>query len=272
MFTAVIDPASCGFRTQGDAYVCTYGSSNGRPFHEFLLCLPWPVDKEGIGLADQGMKIIERIDLVSGKGIGVYDLWDVVGQSYWPYVPDFVMECYHFLSTSGRATSRKIPKTVLESDDYAKLDPVRSRHIFVHDKAIINNPEILYKSRADPAILDCPHPQINPTHLLPYEDLREMELFEPCIGLLWECVGETKTDSRTQYIEMPRQWKKWIPESQWGYNALYAKEEWGIEYSTGAFLALPITKIEVIRSEDDEHVDKIDAAQMGQFPVEEMEY
>jgi hypothetical protein len=79
------------------------------------------VEALALGLTDKGVRLIEIG--------GVWHVFDIVGEKYYPYVADFVEE--------GRrmGVSRRLPANL----DFGKLDPVQSRLVLLHRKALITN-------------------------------------------------------------------------------------------------------------------------------------
>src|SRR5258708_5386340 len=78
----------CGeSRTRGAVYIECPLSGDGRPVEHFLADRPYVVDPEEFGLSAIGIKIMKRPGAET-----IYDVWDIVGQEYYPNVSDFVEE------------------------------------------------------------------------------------------------------------------------------------------------------------------------------------
>ena len=144
----------------------------------FLFCPPWYIDPKQLGLSDSGVKIIQRID-----GSGVYDIYDVIGRSHYPYWTDFFEEADEY------GTSRKVARTA----QFNLLSP-ESLHIYVYSWANIVDPTPFYEDRLD--IMLCPRGHKH--HDDPIKDFYEM-----CTGLLWEAVGDGASGPRGYKREIP---------------------------------------------------------------------
>ena len=113
----------CGSRVVGGIYAEVKQGAGGSPIEAFLVDPPKAVDSGALGLTDKGVRLIEIG--------GVWHVFDIVGEKYYPYVADFVEE--------GRrmGISRRLPQNL----DFEKLDPVQSRLVLLHRKALITNVE-----------------------------------------------------------------------------------------------------------------------------------
>jgi hypothetical protein len=179
-----------------------------------------------IGLAAQGVMIREG---TSYGRPGVWDLWALVGASGYPLVTDFWMEGSHF------GFSWKVPKT---SPIY--LLNQKSRMIFVHSKAYIDNFEPLYKERM--GLRDCPH------------DIghhNENAGLEMCFSLLFENVDIPVTKGKRKFYREfpiganPPVFRYEVGRSPAGFKA---------EYQMAAFVWAPINAMEVPEdTEENEH-------------------
>lgn len=249
----------CDVRKWGKTYFVNYIVDNENIYHvpieRFLNCPPWKVNLNDLGLSQQGMRIIERTDMF-GVGTGIYDLWDYIGHTSYPYATDFIEEARRF------GTSRLIPKTVLESAEFKLLTPDTSEHIFVHDRALLTleSAEKLYKNRHQ--LQSCP--ANNPRH----ENMNVDDL-EPCMAFDWECV-ETISSAKTKrewWVPMPR-----IENPTFAYRAAAALESWNIQFDgSAAFMFLPLTRAELEVIEDPLEHQEVDALKIladieSQFP------
>ncbi|MBT7071254.1 MAG: hypothetical protein HN855_00220 [Anaerolineae bacterium] len=111
----------CGSRVVGGVYAEVKNGTGGSPIEAFLVDPPKAVDVQILGLTDKGVRLIELG--------GVWHVFDIVGEKHYPYVADFVEE--------GRrmGISRRLPQNL----DFEKLDPVQSRLVLLHRKALITN-------------------------------------------------------------------------------------------------------------------------------------
>ena len=111
---------ACGRRIEGAVYAETRLGEGGSPVEFFIVDPPRPIDFSALGLTSVGVKLVEIN--------GVWHVFDVVGQEYYPYPADYVEE------TRQKGASRRLPANL----DFAKLGP-ESRLLLVHWKAIIAN-------------------------------------------------------------------------------------------------------------------------------------
>lgn len=105
-------------------------SNRGIPIWKLVFCPPILADAALLGLSAQGVQILKRIGrdgtpVLDPNGHEIYDIWDIIGQSFYPHTIDFYMEVNH------KGLSRKIPKT-------AQLDLLGpwSVHFVLHEKAL----------------------------------------------------------------------------------------------------------------------------------------
>jgi hypothetical protein len=228
----------CDVRKWGNAYFEDYIVDNENvyqvPIEKFCLCPPWEVDLEQLGLSQQGMRIIERTDLF-GKGIGIWDLWDYIGHSGYPYAVDFLEEARRF------GTSRLIPKPVIESAAFKLLKPEESMHMFVHDRALLTQ-ESAEKIQAHRLGLhDCP------LNVESHNSMKKGEVV-PCFGLNWECIQESASTNtkRKWWVPMPR-----VENPTFAYEGATAITNWKVKFEgTAVFMALPLSKAELCVIED----------------------
>lgn len=192
---------ACGTRKYNMIYVVNNKPSRAHregkiplDLRYLLLCPVWQPWKEMaggtpamFGLAAQGMLILERRDM-DGKGLGVWDLYDLIGSEY-PTVPDFYTEMCYF------GKSRLIPS----NSQFGLLSP-ESYHFLGHSKAKLVDPlELFYRDRL--GLMKCP----SHSALHDEPDL-SMGIFDSCTGLLWEAVGfQKKDEARLHTVELPPQ-------------------------------------------------------------------
>ena len=113
----------CGSRVVGAIYAEVKHGAGGSPIEAFLVDPPKTVNAQALGLTDKGVRLIEIG--------GIWHVFDIVGEKHYPYVADFIEE--------GRrmGISRRLPQNL----DFEKLDPVNSRLVLLHRKALITNVE-----------------------------------------------------------------------------------------------------------------------------------
>ena len=215
----------CGYRLAGGIYATletrniAYGTNV--PIDQFLQCPPMALDPNSIGLAAQGILIKEG---TSYGRPGVYDIFDWIGESHYPYIPDFVEEGRNY------GFSRRIPKS-------AQIDLLTtdSLHIMGHPKAIIMNYKEFYDHRIE--LQNCPK-----GHEIHNNNVAE----ESCLGLLWETFeGDISTTGRGSQFQRefpPLGAGDNIP--QISYKAAYAITD--PIWQFGLFMTMPITAFEVV--------------------------
>jgi len=249
----------CDVRKWGATYFENYIVNQEQvyqvPIEKFLICPPWKVDMKELDMSCQGMRIIERTDMF-GKGLGIYDLWDYVSHTSYPYAVDFIEEARRF------GTSRLIPRTVIESADFKLLKPDESLHMFVHDKALLTqeSAEKLHENRI--GLKDCPAgSELHAT-------MPKGEVY-PCFALDWECIQESTSEKtkREWWVPMPR-----VENPTFAYKGATACKDWKISFDGSAvFMALPLSKSELCVIEDPLEHKEQDALKLlaeieSQFP------
>jgi len=143
----------CGHRVAGGAYAECRPSEYGRPVEDFIVDPPIPVSLDALGLTAVGVKLIETH--------GIWHLFDVVGQEYYPSPADFVEEVRRM------GASRRLPGNL----DFSKLTPA-SKLVLIHQKALILN----YAQYPWPSPVPCPKDLF---------DHRQEHLDSMCAGLWW---------------------------------------------------------------------------------------
>lgn len=169
----------CGLRQPGAMYVVSGEDQPDTPadLDWMLLCPPWiPWEKSPteIGLAAQGMLVMERYE--NGAPTGIWDIWDWIGESNYPWFPIW------FEEARWQGTSRKVPPSAP-----VKLLTAESRHLFVHPKAIPVPDDQIAIVRDHLGLRSCPAK-------IEYHDKPQPEvgIFDWCTAYLWECVGQPK--------------------------------------------------------------------------------
>lgn len=233
----------CGWRKKGAAYVVNYPEPEIEPLDldHMLLCPPWkPWVKSPteIGVAPQGMRVLPRV--VNGVNTGIWDIYDWISEGDYWFFPDFFEE--------GRVygTSRLIPST----SPFKLLSP-ESIHWFLHAKAIILNPEVLYQDRLH--LKNCPQG-------IEYHDKPDLEhgIFDHCTALLWEAVDVMKKEGERDHpVALPRN----RPEGEaptCGYKAAFPPFKTKIKWEPAVIAWTRIQRFEVIKDEvDQKHLNAI---------------
>jgi hypothetical protein len=207
-----------------------------------LLCPPWiPWEKSPaeIGLAAQGMLVMERWE--NGQASGIWDIWDWVGEKNYPYFPIF------FEEARWQGTSRKIPPSAP-----IKLLTQQSRHLFVHPKAILDLESMFTIVQTHLGLKSCPM-------AIEYHDRPQLEtgIYDWCTTYLWETVGQvgTEKEDRNTLCALA---------NQLSFKA--AKMPYGIKpiWSPAVLAWAPIDRLEVIEDDiDGKHNDVLRLLDQG---------
>lgn len=208
----------CGLRQRGGIYAVY--EENQIPISQFLHCPPMMLNPEDVGLGAQGVMVKEGS--AYGRS-GVWDIFDWVGTTHYPFIPDFVEEGRRY------GFSRRIPENAP-----LHLLTEESLHILGHSKAILLNYQEFYENRE--GMMMCPK-----GHEIHDENTAE----ETCLGLLWEAITpeyEEEFDPGYYYRSFPRQPK--VERNQFEYECRTARTE--PEWHFGLFMAMPIMALEVI--------------------------
>lgn len=210
----------CGFRIAGGIYATATGTLEydpNIPMKQFLQCPPMPIDPNDIGLAAQGVLIKEGTPY--GRK-GKWDLFDWVGTSGYPYIPDFIEEGQRY------GFSRRVPKSAP-----IHLLNNESLHIMGHPRAILQNSYEFYKNRL--SLQPCP--KGHETHNSSDENA------ESCLGLLYEAISRVpeNLDDRVMTRVFPID-----DENAFTYAGGFPIEE--PDWQFGIFMTMQITAFEVI--------------------------
>jgi hypothetical protein len=234
----------CGWRKKGAAYVVNYPEPEIDPLDldYMLLCppwRPWVTSPTEIGIAPQGMRVIER--QVDGKGTGIWDLYDWISESDYPHFPDFFEEARVY------GTSRLIPSTTP-----FKLLSEESRHLFIHAKAIILEPL--------PFLEDRLHLKICPTKI-EFHDKPDLQngVYDHCTALLWEAVDVMKKEGERDHpVALPRT----RPEGEaptCGYKGAFPPFKTKVKWESAILMWSTIQRFEVVKDDiDQKHLKAID--------------
>src|SRR5579859_2113521 len=127
----------CGRRQAGGCYLEVGVGPGGLPVEAFLIdpVLGVGVDlQRAIGIAGPRGTMSLGVHLVPrGDTPGVFDVWDVVGEGYYPNVADFLEEARRY------GVSRRVSRTL----DFSKISPY-SRLVILHAKAAVINWQQMY--------------------------------------------------------------------------------------------------------------------------------
>ncbi|MBU2611990.1 MAG: hypothetical protein KJ606_13760 [Chloroflexi bacterium] len=215
---------ACGRRIEGGVYAETRLSEGGGPVEFFIVDPPRPVDFSALGLTAVGVKLIE-ID-------GVWHVFDVVGQEYYPYPADYIEE------TRYKGASRRLGAKL----EFAKLGP-ESRLLLIHQKAIIAN----FDQYPQPPVVLCPKG---------LDEHQTAPLPTMCAGLWWHDLR--KSDIEDGLRRLPGGVK---------YHAFPRPQGVTPVYEHGVFFSLPITNLVVINGGGEETEDNYQAAGKSGLPV-----
>lgn len=226
------------------------------PIDYFLVDPPIRIDPElerKLQLSDVGVKIIGRPNVP-----GVFDVYDVVGQKFYPNVADVLEE------TRRYGVSRRISV----NEDFAKLTP-ESRLMLMHRRAWIGNFDhyygaLLMESTGDGVIapdVRCPKRSFNST--TPRHSAEpEGNSGEMCLGLVYDDVDGLPTLSGRN-----REVTAKVGETE--YTARHRPDGVLPDYTLAIFARFPILQIDVIRDKaQGSHVESHQKATKAGIPVE----
>jgi hypothetical protein len=252
------DERGCGRRQRGGIYIeagkCTVPSRRCRPIWDFLIDPPQPI--AGLNIPNRGVMIRERPD-----GSGVYDVYDRVGEKFYPNVADFVEE------TRRMGLSRRLGANT----DFDKLT-TDSMIFLAHPKAIVTNADLAYQllweesdayTGAHPWSCRCGKPDHN--RILTAIESGTFERPLPsCVSLWWELVrgGDEVWDPS----KPPRTVRRAMP--AFAYEARHAPEGFSPDYEEGLFLKYRIRNLTVIKDPvADTHVKAVEKAAQSSLPI-----
>ena len=210
---------ACGRRIRGGVYAETRLGTKGQPIEYFIVDPPRFVDLAALGLTAVGVKLVEVC--------GVWHVFDVVGQEYYPYPADYVEE------TQRKGASRRLPANL----DFAKLSP-ESRLFLIHQKAVIEN----FEQYPQPPLVDCPKG---------LDEHQAAPLPSMCAGQWWH--------------DLPENGVRWLPGGV-EYCGFQRSQGVAPIYQYGVFLTLPITNLAVIKGGEDTEKNHEAAGKSG-LPV-----
>jgi len=223
----------CGSRVVGGIYAEVKNGAGGSPIEAFLVDPPKVVDALALGLTDKGVRLIDIG--------GIWHVFDIVGEKYYPYVADFVEE--------GRrmGISRRLPQNL----DFEKLDPVQSRLVLLHRKALITNVQ-------EAGFLERYHvcPKALPEH-------EEGLLDGMCAAFWWQDFDARALDE--DGIRTMKNGDQYI-------GRLRPQGRAKVERELAVFMSLPITNLAIIRGRNAEENARVEevyekVAEQSKFEV-----
>lgn len=257
----------CGSRSPGGVYLVTSLGRDGVPLRDCVIDPPIPVDAQAVGLSPQGMA-------PARTSLGHVRILDWVGEGFYPNTADYVEEVALF------GSSRRVPKTF----DFSLLTP-KSQHVLCHPRAIVTNrvwlaghlalsegEEHSYLNRLRRAVGGgyCPfkgeaHPGVEPGAVM-------------CAAMWWEVLlpKSVRFDEDPEGFEAQcrrdQSVVRRMPSFSYEGYTLPDRDRWVPEFALGAFLALPISRIEVVRDpEEGSHLEGLAKARRAQLPVVEVD-
>ena len=255
----------CGTRQPGGVYLVSALGEGGVPLRDCVVDPPVAVDASAAGLSPQGMTLGRG----SGGRIVVLD-W--VGQEAYPNPADFVEEVALF------GSSRRVPVNF----DFASLGP-GARHVLLHPRAVLANHQWLLGHRApwgaEHRLPGAPAPP-GPGRASSAPS-RATATSTPWAGPAPPTGGRRSCPPRSSSTATSRASKPSASGSAWcsrhmpsfGYEGytLPDRDVWAPEWALGAFLALPLTRIEVVPDPGDlAHVVALEKARKAALPVVEV--
>lgn len=219
---------ACGYRNPGAVYLRTLLSNRGLPPENFLFDPPIPCPKDLL-IPNRGVSIIERPD-----DSGVYDVYDRIGETYYPNCADF------FEEFKKMGLSRRIKR----DSRFDKLSP-QSRIYLVHPRAIITNAHEYYRALGDEKVdYSGAHPWYCRCTIEEHKSLVDLvpQGAPTCVSLWYDDIqgGALLNDPD----QPPR-----LTERKIGDTTYYGyKRPAGVtpQYAEGIFLGLPIHRFDVI--------------------------
>ncbi len=237
----------CGRRQKNAAYLEVAMSPWGSEIEIFLIDPPIPIDKDALGLSAIGAKLIKR------EPEDVWDVWDIIGESFYPNVQDFIEEARRF------GISRRLSSKL----DFSLLTD-KSKLMTMHSRAWIDNH---YDYTVLPAGLgQCPK------QLRSHDPWNDNATSVMCVGLYSEDIegGQSVTADCTRLVERTMPAFKYS-----GYCRPFKFDDKGRKvytvtpsYRLALFAAFPIGRLVVIRDEDGAHEATLQKAKAAKITVE----
>lgn len=262
----------CGTRQPGGAYLVTGLGEDGIPLEDLIVDPPLPVDPEALGLAKVGMALATVPDRPAR-------ILDWVGASHYPNVADFVEEAAAF------GTSRRVPSTF----DFRLLGP-GSQHLLIHPKASVTIESrkwlnahraggrpwlermcFLYRALRRKGASWCPFS-------LRHEHEPDSNWTEMCATLWWQLLEPATltylNDAEAMEAQVQREevTLREMPSLRYHGYSLPDADVWAPAWQPAAFMALPITRVEVVRDPGDmTHEITLSRARRAHIPVVEVD-
>lgn len=250
------DERGCGKRQRGGIYIeagrCTGPiTKRCRPVWDFLVDPPIPSAR--LGIPNRGVMIRERPD-----GSGIFDVYDRVGEEFYPNAADFVEEVRRM------GLSRRIGQNA----DFGKLTR-DSVILLAHPRAILNNHEALKFALWDELgeypnvpIKACPCGNQDHNRVA----LRQAMIpgSEMCVRLWYETIvrGEESFDP----AKPPRTVERRMP--SFAYEGRRAPEGFSPEWAEGIFMKYRIANLTVVKDAvAGTHAKAVDKASQSALPV-----
>jgi hypothetical protein len=254
----ITDERGCGSRVAGGIYLETPNEEDGLPLEWFLVDPPEEAeDYREMGITPRGTSMIERH--------GVWHVVDWVGYKHYPHVADFVEE------VRALGLSRRIGKNA----EFHKLTP-DSKILLIHARASMRpaDRERYYETWLDnhpdeEEPFACPkhrltetwfdrwrsrlpeegHAGFDPGTLRPGRAIMGVEEDKDCCAGLWyqDIDADEERNTVLEDPDAPRRVLRRLPCGR-RYRAEQRPESWPMPaYVPAFFLALPITRLAVIR-------------------------
>lgn len=238
----------CGTRSAGGIYVEVDLGPDGYPPDWFLFCPPFVPDPEEFSIPAQGVKLFERN--------GVFHVVDLIGASYYPYVPDFWEEFKRY--GLSRKVQPSIPFELITQDSWIFL---------AHTRAWVDNWSEYVEAHRAGERFECPkgvgaHP---PDLLL--DASGEHALYpQMCDGVWWHDLDASALTKGSDEDEVGRRFMPALSYSAWQRPA-----DIDPVYRTAIFARLPLSKIVVVRDRDNAHKGALERARRAHLLVEEVD-
>jgi hypothetical protein len=209
----------CGGMKSDALYMTWSLGSGGIPVQKLVICPVWALNPKKLGLKTQGVTLLPAFDnggnmLYTKSNDLVYDVFDWVGSSYYPYK----LTMYKEICWGG--LSRRIPKNT----DFSKIFRGYSKHYLIHSRGVIMNGI----QQVREAVNDLEHPNcLRGWHDIPFE----FSFTDTCSAMWWhevfakDCIQDD--DGR------------WLAQHPSFDYEVYPTEE-HLTWGPGAFMALPI--------------------------------
>ena len=249
----------CGTRSPGGIYLVSEVGEKGRPIEYFLVDPPRPVDAEALGLSARGVALADLG--------GAPCVLDWVGQDSYPNVSDFLEETARFGSS----------RRVQPGFDFSALTE-GSRHLFVHPRAVIDNPGEYWGYGPAAHAYHYPPDGVPGRALFARcltrrEDHDTADFEGMCATLWWHDLHPDTVvySSDEDMFERQVAWRAVVRRQMpsFAYAGYSRPQDTRPRYRPGAFLWLPVHRVVVIADpEGGTHEDALKKAGRAGLPVE----